>query len=73
MHHQSFTTDEITLDGTRDWRLTFFSPYDLVVFILVPMPSPLILGFLISADTGRKAPDVRATECRHQVDIPTTA
>ena len=52
MHHQFFTVDEITFDGTRDWRVTFFPPYALVVFILMSVPPALVLGYVISANVG---------------------
>src|SRR5260221_7309810 len=38
-HHQFFTREEMRFDGTRDWRVTFFPPHALVVFILIVMPA----------------------------------
>ena len=51
-HHQFFTREEMRFDGTRDWRVTFFPPYALVVFILMSMPPGLVAGLLISANVG---------------------
>ena len=52
-HHQFFTREEMRFDGTRDWRVTFFPPYALVVFILMSMPPALVAGLLVSANVGR--------------------
>ena len=51
-HHQFFTDQEVRFEGQRDWRVTFFPPYALVIFILMSLPPALILGFLISANVG---------------------
>ena len=37
---------------TRDWRVTFFPPYALVVFILMSMLPALVVGLLVSANVG---------------------
>ena len=36
----------------HDWRVTFFPPYALVVFILMSIPAALVLGCLVSANVG---------------------
>ena len=52
MHHQFFTEREMRFADQRDWRVTFFPPYALVVFILMSIPGALILGELLSANVG---------------------
>ncbi|MFQ5773053.1 MAG: sterol desaturase family protein [Kiloniellaceae bacterium] len=52
MHHQFFTDDEMRFADHKDWRVTFFPPYALVVFILMSIPGALVLGWLISANAG---------------------
>ena len=51
-HHQFFTREEMRFDGTRDWRVTFFPPYALVVFICMSMPPALVVGLVVSANVG---------------------
>jgi hypothetical protein len=51
-HHQFFTDDEMRFADQRDWRVTFFPPYALVVFILMSIPGALIMGWLLSANVG---------------------
>src|SRR5690606_37660277 len=51
-HHQFFTDEEIRFRDHKDWRVTFFPPYALVVFILMSIPAALVLGLLISANVG---------------------
>ncbi len=45
-HHQFFTDDEMRFRDHKDWRVTFFPPYALVVFILMSIPAALVLGLL---------------------------
>ena len=52
MHHQFFTDEEIRFAGPHDWRVTFFPPYALIVFILMSVPAALFLGWLISPNVG---------------------
>ena len=52
MHHQFFTESEMRFADQRDWRVTFFPPYALVVFILMSIPGSLVLGKVISANVG---------------------
>lgn len=52
MHHQFFTDEEMRFDGSRDWRVTFFPPYALAVFILMTIPGALLLGWIFSANVG---------------------
>lgn len=52
MHHQFFTDTEMRFAGPFDWRVTFFPPYALIVFILMSAPAALIAGWLISPNTG---------------------
>jgi hypothetical protein len=51
-HHKFFTDQEMRFRDEMDWRVTFFPPYALVVFILMTIPGALILGHLISANVG---------------------
>ena len=37
-HHQFFTDEEMRFRDHKDWRVTVFPPYALVVFILMSMP-----------------------------------
>ena len=52
MHHQYFTETEMRFSGHEDWRVTFFPPYALVVFILMTIPGALIVGWLVSPNAG---------------------
>ena len=51
-HHQFFTDDEMRFRDHKDWRVTFFPPYALVVFILMSIPAALVLGRLIAPNVG---------------------
>lgn len=52
MHHQFFTEKEMRFADQFDWRVTFFPPYALVVFILMSIPGALVVGWLISPNAG---------------------
>ncbi len=52
MHHQFFTETEMRFANPTDWRVTFFPPYALVVFILMSVIPALIAGWLISPNVG---------------------
>ena len=48
-HHQFFTDEEMRFRDHKDWRVTVFPPYALVVFILMSLPAgvdsrPPVLG-----------------------------
>ena len=51
-HHQFFTDSEIRFLNHRDWRVTVFPTYALVVFTLMSIVPAVILGLLISANVG---------------------
>ena len=51
-HHQFFTDSEMRFRDEKDWRVTFFPPYALVIFILMSLPAALILGFIVSENAG---------------------
>lgn len=51
-HHQFFSDGEMRFRDQRDWRVTVFPPYALVVFTLMSIPGALFLGWLISANVG---------------------
>src|SRR5260370_1336264 len=42
-HHQFFTDEEMRFRDHKDWRVTVFPPYALVVFILMSIPKPHFL------------------------------
>ncbi len=51
-HHQFFTDGDIRFRDQRDWRVTVFPPYALVIFILISIPPALVVGYLFSANIG---------------------
>ncbi len=51
-HHQFFTDDEMRFRDHKDWRVTVFPPYALVVFILMSLPAAIILGLALSPNVG---------------------
>ena len=51
-HHQFFTDEEMRFRDHKDWRVTVFPPYALVVFILMSLPLAVILGRLLSPNVG---------------------
>ena len=36
----------------KDWRVTFFPPYALVVFILISIPGAVLFYFLLTPNIG---------------------
>lgn len=52
MHHQFFTQEEIRFADSHDWRVTFFPPYAMIVFILMSIPPALTVGWLLSPNAG---------------------
>jgi hypothetical protein len=52
MHHQFFTDTEMRFADHKDWRVTFFPPFALVVFILMSIPGAVLMGWLISPNVG---------------------
>ncbi len=51
-HHQFFSDREMRFRDHRDWRVTFFPPYALVVFILMSIPGAAVLYYLVSPNVG---------------------
>jgi hypothetical protein len=51
-HHQFFTDHEPTIDNTRDFRITFFPPYALSVFVCMSAVGGLVLAAIWSANAG---------------------
>lgn len=51
-HHQFFTDDEMRFRDTKDWRVTVFPPYALVVFILMSIPGAIVLNYAISSNVA---------------------
>lgn len=52
MHHQFFTDTEMRFADSTDWRVTFFPPYALIVFILMSVPAAFAVGWLVSPNAG---------------------
>ena len=52
MHHQFFTDREMRFANQKDWRVTFFPPYALVIFVIISIPAGLFLGWAISPNVG---------------------
>ncbi|MFO1057087.1 MAG: hypothetical protein U1E53_08985 [Dongiaceae bacterium] len=52
MHHQFFTREEMRFADHRDWRVTVFPPYALVVFVLMSIVPALLVGAVVSANAG---------------------
>ena len=51
-HHRFFTDNEMRFLNHRDWRVTVFPTYALVVFTLISIPPALICGLLFTANVG---------------------
>ena len=51
-HHQFFSDHEMRFRDDKDWRVTFFPPYALVVFIFISIPGGLVCGYLITPNVG---------------------
>lgn len=51
-HHQFFTDSEMRFYDQKDWRVTFFPPYAMVIFILMSLPGGLILAWLVTPNVG---------------------
>jgi len=51
-HHQFFSDQEMRFRDEKDWRVTFFPPYALVVFILMSIPAAAILYYVVTPNVG---------------------
>src|ERR1700687_6024924 len=51
-HHQFFSDEEMRFRDHKDWRVTLFPPYALVVFILMSIPAAVILGLVFTPNVG---------------------
>ncbi len=51
-HHRFFTDQEMRFRDVTDWRVTFFPPYALIIFILVSIPGVIVCGYLITPNVG---------------------
>lgn len=49
-HHQFFSDGEMRFRNQKDWRVTVFPPYALVVFILMSLPGVAILYLVSTAN-----------------------
>ena len=51
-HHQFFSDNEMRFRDQKDWRVTVFPPYAMVVFILMSIPGGIVAGYVISPNVG---------------------
>ena len=51
-HHQFFSDDEMRFRDDKDWRVTVFPPYALVVFTLMSILPAAALGLVFSPNVG---------------------
>ena len=51
-HHRFFTDSEMRFRDHKDWRVTVFPPYAMVVFILMSMPAGVLGSFVVSPNVG---------------------
>ncbi len=51
-HHQFFTDQEMRFRDQMDWRVTFFPPYALIIFILMSLPAVAVLHYLATPNVG---------------------
>jgi len=51
-HHQFFTEHEPCFDDTRDFRITFFPPYALSLFICMSAAGAYLIHFVWTANAG---------------------
>jgi hypothetical protein len=51
-HHQFFTDGEPTIEGQRDFRITFFPPYALVTFIAMSAAGAAVLSLVWSPNAA---------------------
>ncbi|MEI7967791.1 MAG: sterol desaturase family protein [Betaproteobacteria bacterium] len=51
-HHQYFTSNEMTVDSTKEFRIIFFPWRALLTFIGMGTPFALLLAWLINANAG---------------------
>ena len=65
-HHQFFSDEEMRFRDDKDWRVTVFPPYALVVFTLMSIPAAAVLGLRLHAEC-RLAVHVR--HHRHVSDL----
>ncbi|MBU64849.1 MAG: fatty acid hydroxylase [Cupriavidus sp.] len=52
MHHQFFTEQEMRFADHRDWRVTFFPPFTMIVLTLLSLAPSLTAGLIISPNFG---------------------
>mgnify|MGYP001819099656 CR=1 FL=1 len=51
-HHQFFTDNEMRFRNHKDWRVTVFPPYAIVVLILIVIPGATLLHFVLTPNIG---------------------
>jgi len=51
-HHQFFSDHEMRFRDQKDWRVTIFPPYAMIVFVLMVIPGALLVGYVITANVG---------------------
>ncbi len=52
MHHPFFTDEEPRFRDHRDWRVTLFPPYVLVLFMLLALPTAAFYGAILTPNVG---------------------
>lgn len=52
MHHQFFTREEMRFADHRDWRVTFFPPFTMIVLTLLSLVPSLVAGWILSPNFG---------------------
>jgi hypothetical protein len=51
-HHQFFTDQEMRFRDNQDWRVTFFPPYALVVFILMSAIGAVVVNLVLTSNAA---------------------
>src|SRR5476651_876473 len=51
-HHQYFTSNEMTVDSTREFRIIFFPWRALFTFMAMGAPFAVLLGYLLNPNAG---------------------
>ena len=51
-HHQFFTDGEMRFRDQKDWRVTVFPPFAIVVLIMISIPGAAVFHFVISPNAG---------------------
>lgn len=52
VHHQYFTSHDLTYKGHKSWRALLFPPFAPVAFVLLAVPPAMVLGYIWSANAA---------------------